>query len=415
MDNANHRETACVAHPKCAGGQFPSVISKLAQQTCEQCPCHPHGTCELEETVIPSGANELLLSTHNTFLKCKCNTPDRFGTHCEIPREDCNARPCVNGHPCVDQSEPYCRCDSGWQGAACDVSINDCSVGNLCDMIFNGVHEDGQWTCANLSSGDDFFEVGGNCTIWRESIVTALKAFGDIVDGDLPPTCSVDASTNAVIGTDNLKHNTYIFTAGLQSAIHSYSAGNELYEVFGCQRLADILNEAIIKAVLTTSTAATTITPTTAPQTPRATQTPQPTLLNDTAETTALSDGRSKSNETPDESTPTTAAVQPSTDDAAVVNTSKHQLLPLRATRDDAGHDGAIANTPRSASSAAAGGSSSTATYATAVETGDVIYVANNGGGAAEAASSQQQQQLQPEQPAAIYSVPHATRNNHND
>ena len=89
-------------------------------------PAFAEGNCDGD----PCGANGECVDLGNTF-QCNCNTGWE-GANCQLDADDCTPNPCLNGE-CVDLGTQSfaCNCDDGWEGATCGVDTNDCE-GNPC-------------------------------------------------------------------------------------------------------------------------------------------------------------------------------------------------------------------------------------------------------------------------------------------
>ena len=107
---------------------------------CDSSPCRHGGTC----------------SGTTSGFECQC--PRRYlGEFCE--RHDCVINPCQNGAFCVTCPNSFfcpsitdrgfqCSCRSGFQGALCDLDVNECQqIAGLCKNGGTCVNTFGGYTC----------------------------------------------------------------------------------------------------------------------------------------------------------------------------------------------------------------------------------------------------------------------------
>lgn len=81
-------------------------------------------------------------------IECDCSK-GFTGSRCEVDKDDCQSQPCQNGGKCIDGMGAFqCDCsDTGYEGTACQLNIDECSVHGPCQNGATCHDTYGSFTC----------------------------------------------------------------------------------------------------------------------------------------------------------------------------------------------------------------------------------------------------------------------------
>ena len=129
----------------CPGGQERKGCGEASKGECQEinkCQPHPcnHGSC----TNIRD-----LSTTYIINYNCTCDLGWE-GAHCNVNLNECDTgvHNCQNNATCVDKSNGYsCICNPGWTGEHCEQDINECDGNHGCGANANCVNDEPGFHC----------------------------------------------------------------------------------------------------------------------------------------------------------------------------------------------------------------------------------------------------------------------------